>query len=279
MDKETFCQFENYLKLKDFSKTYLNPVKHFLSYCHSKNLDYTKMNFQDFTDFILFIKEKHKNSYVNVFLNSIRCFYQFLQDADRLIGSHSKEEFYKIKYLKVPKEIRYHINLEQLDKLISLTGNFNFSMSARKLKAILYFMFYTGLRKSEVVNIKRKDIDLEINRAIVRIPNKSSKERLVYFPPNVGHILKNYFLEEKENNNAFNIKYYQLEYLFKFMKKFDKNIKPHAMKHSFAQLLMQNGVDIKIAQALLGHSSLSTTELYCNPSNSTISSIYKTKIG
>jgi len=279
MDKNIYCQFEKYLKTKDYSKQYLNPLKHFLLYCQSNNLDYLKLNYSNFTDFIIYIKNGHENGYVNNFLNSLRCFYRFLEDSGLIGESQSKNELLKIKYLKVPKKIRHHINFEELEKLIRLCVNFNYCVPYKKLKAILFFMFFTGLRKGEIVTIQRKDINLNENVAIVRIPNKSKKERLAYFTPLVSETLKDYFATEAESINAFNMTYKQIEGLFDFMKKFDKEIKPHTMKHSFAQLLMDSGVDIKICQSLLGHANLSTTEIYCNPSNTTISNQYKTKIG
>lgn len=280
---EVVKAFEDYLKLHSMSKAYVNPVTIFLRFCKKNSFDYLKLTYADFTKFFLDVKQGSKkersNGYINNFFNALKCFYTFLEVTGKLEeGAKTKSELLKFKYLKVPKKINSVIDLNEVDKYIKLSISFGLSMNYKKLRAILYFMFFTGVRKGELARIKRVDINLADNSAIVRLPNKSQKERIVRFTPRVADILKEYFVIEKEGQSAFNMSYKQIEHLFEFLKKFNKELKPKTMRSSFTEMLAENSVDIKTAQILLGHSDLQTTEIYYRPTDKTVSTVYQSKI-
>jgi len=148
-----------------------------------------------------------------------------------------------------------------------------------KVKAILYFMFYTGVRQSEMVPIQRKDIDLKA--CIAKIyEKKTKKERLAVFPPRITKILLDYFNYCPEGENAFNIGKHSITYIFKALKHFFPKIRlrPHLLRHSFATHLLRKGVDIAVVSKLLGHSNISTTERYLRLDISLIKEVYNNKI-
>ena len=147
-----------------------------------------------------------------------------------------------------------------------------------KIKAVLYFMFYTGLRAGEITRLKRRDINLKELRAIVRNPNKNNEERYTFFPQKIGVMLQEYFDIESEEYNAFNMTHRKLSYLLARLKMFlseKKNLSPHILRHSFANLLAENEIGIRVAQKLLGHKSLNSTLIYYDPDLKIVEKIYR----
>ena len=151
-------------------------------------------------------------------------------------------------------------------------------------KALLELMYATGLRISEAITLEFKNIDIE--ECIVRVIGKGSKERIVpindYALEALNDYLKNYrplLIKNDMNNYLFlnnhgNLltrqgvfKMIKLECLKKGIK---KNISPHTIRHTFATHLLENGADLRIIQELLGHSDISTTQIYTHISNETL---------
>jgi len=150
-------------------------------------------------------------------------------------------------------------------------------------------MYGTGLRVSELVNLKLQDIDL--NEDIVRTIGKGNKERIIPIGEFASESLKEYI--NKYRNSM--LKKYNNEYLFlnnhgkpisrqgffKIIKGIakekgiNKPLSPHTLRHSFASHLLKYGADLRTIQELLGHSDLSTTQIYTNVSNKFIEENYE----
>jgi len=275
-------QFKTYLKVKDYSRIYINPVYLFLSYCSDKGIDYKQLTYQNYQDFLLHLKEKgNKNGYINNFLKGIRCLYSFLKESGQL----EDEKVYKIiesfKLLPVAQEIKDFITKDELKGIISKALTYSYPMSPERIRAILYFMFYTGLRRDEVINMKRQEINLAERTATVRVPTKNKKERVVFFPPIVAEYLQAYFDLEAEETNAFNLSVNKIKAFFVFINHFapkNKHISSHTMRHSFANMLARAGIDVRVAQKLLGHKSITSTLIYYDPDKDIIQELYTKKI-
>jgi integrase/recombinase XerD len=183
-----------------------------------------------------------------------------------------KKDFGEIKMPKKDKRLPEVLTRDEVSKLIN-------SAETRKSRLILSLLYSSGLRVSELVNLKPQDINFAENIGWVR-GGKGSKDRMFTLSSNLGVEIKEY-LKRKENS----------KYLFseedplttrniqKIVKQLrtkadiQKKITPHTLRHSFATHLLENGTDIRMIQALLGHSSLNTTQIYTHISSDQIKKI------
>ncbi|QHN07253.1 tyrosine-type recombinase/integrase [Methanothermobacter sp. THM-1] len=149
-------------------------------------------------------------------------------------------------------------------------------------RLILSLLYSSGLRVSELVSLRINDIDLQ-DRTI-RIRGKGDKDRIVLFDENTRHLLEDYLQK----------RVYESDYLFlnrfgdpltpryvqmmikNYARKagINKKVTPHILRHSFATHLLKNGVDIRAIQQLLGHSNLSTTQIYTSVDMQTLKNVY-----
>ena len=144
-------------------------------------------------------------------------------------------------------------------------------------------LYATGVRVSELVNIKVDDIDFNNRR--IRILGKGNKERIVYYGEYAEEILKEYINsreKNKENYLFMNSKGNKLtdrgvRYIIdNIMERLSvkTHVTPHVLRHTFATDMLNNGCDIKVVQELLGHSSLRTTEVYTHVTNERLKEVY-----
>ena len=183
------------------------------------------------------------------------------------------------------KSLPKTLSIEEIDKLLDIKLNDHFSY---RNKAMLELMYSSGLRVSELVNVKIHDID--DSNCIIRIMGKGKKERIV---PLGDYAIKYIDIYLKEHRNKL-IKRELNEYLFlnnhgkkmtrqgffKILKQLaqQKNIKtdfsPHTLRHSFATHLLNGGADLRSIQEMLGHESISTTQIYTHVSKEQLKENY-----
>jgi len=173
---------------------------------------------------------------------------------------------------KKEKTLPKLLSKEQIKKLLETTNNIKHIL-------IIKLLYSSGLRLSELLNLKRKDIDFEKNILYVR-KGKGKKDRITLISENLRLDLLKYY-----SNNIFKTEYilegrkgkYTQKSVQKVLnvlgKKIGLNIHPHMLRHSFATHLLDSGTDIRHIQKLLGHSDISTTEIYTHVSNKDISNI------
>lgn len=152
---------------------------------------------------------------------------------------------------------------------------------------IIELLYSCGLRVSELANIKINEIDL--NAKYIRCFGKGSKERIVpignkaisalkKYLPQREILLKKYNLNSKKlllnENGRFLSRQDIYNFIHKQGKKIHKNISPHTLRHSFATHLLENGADLRVVQELLGHSDVSTTQLYTHISKKRLKEVY-----
>ncbi len=252
----------------------------------SKNSDYTLRNYINFNrKFLEYIKKNPENiieddvkRYLSENLNksaspTIIIFLSALKYAFSNILK--KDITANIKRPKKEKRIPSVLTKEEVKQLIN-------SISAKKSKLMVSFMYACGFRVSELVNLKVKDLTFEEKTGKVT-QGKGKKDRIFNIPESLLEDLKEQVEAQKKANQ---------DYLFtgpkgrlssrnlqKIIQKAAKNaginkeVHCHTLRHSFATHLLENGTDIRYIQVLLGHSNLSTTEGYAHVSNESIRKI------
>lgn len=286
MNKDYINEYIDYLKIdKKYSlntiMSYKNDLSKFVLFINDK--DITCLNKKDVISFIENEKLNDKSARtISHDLIVIKNFYKYLL----------KEQIIKvdptidIELPKLKKSLPHTLSFDEIDKILDIELNDKYSY---RNKAMLELMYSSGLRISELVNLKMQDIDLEDD--IVRIYGKGSKERIVPIGDYAIKYLKKYIYEYRSSLMHNKVSDYiflnsrgdriSRQAMFKLIKKIirDKNIKknvsPHTLRHSFASHMLENGADLRSIQELLGHSDISTTQIYTHISNKKIKENYE----
>jgi integrase/recombinase XerD len=242
-------------------KTYLNCITVFLSTVKEDITEEIVINF------IAGLSKKYKPTYVNKYLNALRAFKKF-----------SGLTFDIPKYFKVPQTIPDSFSLEFLENEILSKLDDVFS-DTLKIKTLLYFMFYSGLRKGELVTLKRSDFNLD-ERIVKVYKQKQQKEHIVIYPPRMAKMLDTYFHSEGEEENAFNLGTTEIDYIIRTLKENfpELNIRATLFRHSTATHLLKQGVDLLTVRDLMGHASINSTMKYLGNSIQLRKEIYDKRI-
>ncbi len=216
------------------------------------------------------------------YLTVINSFYGFLLD-NKII---TKVPTQTIKLPKLEKKLPEFLTIEEVDKLLNITP---LKPTDYRNIAMLETLYATGLRVSELVNLELSNIDFD--DCIIRVFGKGSKERIVPINDSAKDALKtyiddyrDYLLRDKSSSfvfiNNLGTKITRQGF-FKILKKvcrengIDKHVSPHTLRHSFATHLLNNGADLRVIQELLGHSNITTTEIYSHISNQKVHDDYR----
>lgn len=186
---------------------------------------------------------------------------------------------------KMPRNLPKTLSIEEVDKLLDIDIKNYYDY---RNKAMIELMYSSGLRVSELINLKNHDIDFE--NSAVRVFGKGSKERVLPVSDYAIEAIKLYIEKSKGwlskgktneylflNNHGNNM---TRQAFFKILKNLaiEKGIKtdfsPHTLRHSFATHLLERGADLRSIQELLGHSSISTTQIYTYLSNDKLDKNY-----
>ena len=243
--------------------------------------DLLKLTNKDIEKYITTLSE-YAPSTVSRNISSIKSFYSFLVKSGKINTNPSE----LIKEPKLGIHLPSYLTIEEVNELLDIKIESNFDI---RNKAILELMYATGLRISEVVELEFKNIDFD--DCIVRVMGKGSKERIVPINDYAIEALKDYINNARPNmmikgeNNYLFINNHgnkmTRQAVFKIIKKecmlkgIDKNISPHTLRHTFATHLLENGADLRVIQELLGHSDISTTQIYTHVSNDKLKNDYK----
>lgn len=259
--------------------SYMNDLKNYNKFT---NGDIKKVTKQQILSFIEEEKNNKSDKSVAHTLTVLRNFYNYLE-RENIIKDNPTN---KIDLPKLRKSLPNVLTTEEINQIldIELITKKNY-----RDKAMLELMYATGIRISELINIKVNEIDL-IN-ATVLINGKGSKERLIpiddisiYYVKEYLNTYRNQLLKGKTNDYLFiNNRGEKItrQSLFKTIKKIalEKGIKkefsPHTLRHSFATHMLEHGADLRSIQELLGHSNISTTQIYTHVSNKIKQENYK----
>jgi len=219
----------------------------------------------------------------NYYLIALRSFLKYLAKHD--IESLPPE---RIELAKTKERHIDLISIEELERLLSAPDTKTFK--GIRDKAILELLFSTGLRVSELCNLKTDDIDLKQEEFSIR--GKGGRIRVVFLSHNAKEALKAYLNKHKDISEFLftgtsqsrkindgmpittrsverGVKYYAIK------AGISKKVTPHVIRHSFATDLLQNGADLRSVQAMLGHASISTTQIYMHVTDSELRRVHK----
>ncbi len=250
-------------------KSYFNDLKDFDMYFKGNLLN---LKYDDIQQYISSLNDRSSRT-VSHYLTVINSFYEFLIN-DKIINDNPCRN---IASPKVPKKLPTYLTEEEVDKLLDITLVTPYDY---RNKAMLELLYATGLRISELINLKITDIDP--NNDFVRVFGKGKKERIV---PVSDYVLnyRNVILKDKVSDYLFisnNLTNITRQGFFKIIKKeckragIEKNVSPHVLRHSFATHLLKHGADLRVIQELLGHEDISTTQIYAHLVNERLKEDY-----
>ena len=216
-------------------------------------------------------------------LSAIKSFYRFLI-RERLL---KKDPSSTIETPKLWKKIPEVLTAKEVDKLLS-QPNFRKPKGLRD-KAILELMYATGLRVSEAASLSVNNLNLEVG--FLRVLGKARKERIVPLGKKSAHFLLRYIaesrpklLKDNQSQHLFISSYKRKlsrQSIWKMIKFYLKNarirkdVHPHTLRHSFATHLLEGGADLRSVQEMLGHSSISTTQIYTHINRARLKEIHR----
>lgn len=272
-------EYRNYLtsvrKYPDNTvNSYLSDITIFKEYLSSLKINYLKVDKDIIREYLKVLgNSNYKSSSINRILSSLKNYYEYLEYKHLI-------EYNPLKDLNRPKKekrLPNFINNNDYEEIIKKSLE-RADFIGRRNTLLLELLYSSGIRISEALNIKIKDIN--IGDKSIRILGKGSKMRIVYF----GEYAKEYLEEYLKVRNS-SLEYLFLnknntlltrrgaEYIISNLVKtslLKKKVTPHTFRHSYATEMLNNGADIRSVQELLGHSSLSTTGIYTHVTNEVV---------
>ena len=286
--KKTGIDRENNLYIKEFlsylafekgnsSNTiagYERDLRIFSEYVNKNLIEVTE---EDIYDYIKEINDKLKKNSVLRKVATIRNFYKFCY-LNKIV---KEDPTGMIKSIKREKRLPEVLSLEEVKKIID---NCKHTPGGMRDRLIIKFLIATGARISEILNLKISDVENQ-DYEFIKVLGKGSKYRVIPIYDSLEKEIKEYIndyrTELKGATETFNLfPGTRRENFWKRLKVIaknagiEKNIYPHIFRHSLATVLLSNGADIRIVQEILGHSNISTTEIYTHVEKSKLKNIY-----
>ena len=219
-----------------------------------------------------------KSSSVNRKISSIKSLYMFLVKKNILKNSPVNEVISP----KQEKYLPFSMSEDEVDKLLNSPKLSN--KIEKRDKAMIEMLYATGMRISELVNLKITDVDTQ--RCVVKVLGKGSKERLIPFGEAALESLNAYLSDREESSSKeiflsnrrtkiSRIAFWHRIKLYLSRENLKNSISPHTLRHAFATHLLNRGADLRSVQLLLGHSDLSTTQIYTHIAKQRLSDVLK----
>ena len=264
---------------KNTVSSYKNDISSFFTWCDKEQLDRLKITDLNLNNYISnLFSIGLKSSSINRKISSIKHFYLFLLKKKVIKNSPADE-------ITTPKQEKYLPTSMSEDEVECLLGSPKSSIKIeRRDKAMIEILYATGMRISELVNLKLTDIDF--NRSVLKVFGKGSKERLVPYGEKAAEALRIYLEDRKKldskdvflSNRGTRITrgaFWQRIKIYIKRENLKSSISPHTLRHAFATHLLNRGADLRSVQILLGHSDLSTTQIYTHIAKKRLGEILK----
>lgn len=254
-------------KAKNTVDAYRRDLTDYRLFMLNKNLDLDKIEYRDLIDWVNNVRLSKKPTSVNRMVSSVTGFHQFLFDQYKITDPTVKLTVSRAKNPLPKTLVRNDIN--------RLLQSFPSTQLGLYQKTICEVLFATGLRVSELCELQFQQVYAE--EGILRIIGKGDKERIIPIGKSALSAYGNYVQNIrpqwiKKGSSAVFIgprgKQLSRQYVWSMLKYkseelgFEPPISPHTLRHSFASALLQGGADLRIIQELLGHSDISTTQIY-----------------
>ena len=271
-------------KLSDNTlQSYRRDILQYEEYVGKNKINYAKVNQEDVKTYLEHLKEIGKKpSTVSRNLASIRSFYQFLIRIKKV--KHDPTE--NIQSPKIEKRVPNVLTSQEVELLLEQPKNID--LKGIRDKAMLEFAYATGMRVTEIISLDINDVNMEEAFVICR---NGSKQRNIPLGSLSLKALKEYIEEarpiliKKENEKALFVNingdrltrqgFWKIIKYYKEQAHITKDITPHVLRHSFATHLLQNGADLKAIQTMLGHSDISSTQVYMQFQDPGLKDIYQ----
>ena len=267
----SIINYRHFLKRKNCAKgtikNYMNSLKNFAIWIDLPIEEVTNQHIQAYIDCLLDKRLRPKT--INNNLDSIRGFYNYLQNEEKAVSSNPVKKGY---CLRLGRSLPKHLRYEQAQEI------FKFIKSIRD-RAIFMLMLRCGLRVEEVADLTLSAIDLKRGQILI-FKGKGAKGRIVYFSKDTYNALVTYikvrrplrtqglFLVEKGIYKGKDISVRGIQKRIEYYSKKSRiKVSCHHLRHTMATQLLNAGADLEIIQDLLGHSKITTTQRYCKVSN------------
>ena len=243
----------------------------------------TEVNYSQIRSWIVLLSDEGlSNSSINRKIASLRSFYKFLLKTKQIKGS----PLLKHKALKSSKKLQIPFSEKELDLVLNHLV-YPEGIEGVRDKLIIDLFYATGIRRSELINLKIRNLDFAA--ATIKVLGKRDKERIVPILPIIVKEMEDYLMERsalemiKDGDYVFlNAKGVKLNnsFVYRLINHYFGNVSekvkksPHILRHTFATHLLNNGADINSVKELLGHSSLASTQVYTHSSLAALKKVY-----
>ena len=264
-------------------QSYKRDIEQYQEYLDKNSLNYLKIENKDIEEYFKVLKDMNKKtSTISRNLATIRSFYQFLLKnkkikVDPTVGVQSP---------KVEKKVPSILTSKEVELLLDQPKNID--LKGIRDKAMLEFAYATGMRVTEIISLNMEDVDLEQGYVVC---NTGFKKRTIPLGTISLKALKDYVEKARPilikddtitalfvNINGKRLTrqgFWKIVKYYKEQAHISKDITPHVLRHSFATHLLQNGADLKAIQTMLGHSDISSTQIYMQFQDDNLKDIYK----
>ncbi len=286
----TYCQQINSASIHTYD-AYSRDLNEFKDFLESQEIK----RFEDVdrivvNHYIIYLRDEKQrkcmlqNSSISRKISTLRSFYKYLQ---RVIGFSVNPMIY-VKSFKVNKKIPEFLFFHEIETLLSSFEVIN-PLEQRDL-VMFELMYACGLRVSEVIHLQLGDVDIKAGIVFIR-ESKGNKDRYVPFYPSIAKRIQRYALETRPkllgaqthqnmfvNQRGLCLTSRGVQYRLDVAgtkSGLQMKLHPHMLRHSFATHLLDNGADLRVVQELLGHASLSTTQIYTHVSQEKLKKVYE----
>ena len=287
MDKQIklFLEFlQNDKKLSENTlQSYQRDIDQYRDYISEKKMNYLKVSEDDLKDYFDRLKKDgKKTSTISRSMATVRSFYQFLVRTRKIKKDPTKD----LQSPKIEKRVPSVLTSDEVELLLDQPKDID--LKGTRDKAMLEFAYATGMKVTEIIDLNVDDIDFK-NHTVTC--NSGKRSRVIPLGSLAEKALKEYvedarpILIKDENNKSLFVNmngsrltrqgFWKIVKYYKDKAHIDKDITPHVLRHSFAAHLLQNGADLKSIQAMLGHSDISSTQIYTQFETQDLQDIYK----
>ena len=280
-----FFEFlENEKKVSDNTlQSYKRDIKQFRKFLETQGLMYNRIHEEEMKDYIKYLQENGKKaSSISRAIASIRSFYQFMLRRKKV----KRDPTANIKSPKIEKRIPSVLTAKEVELLLDQPKDVD--LKGTRDKAMLEFAYATGMRVTEIISLNIDNVNLDEGYVVCEHGNK---QRTIPLGTMALKALKEYIedardvLIKDENEKALFVNvnggrltrqgFWKIIKYYKEQAHITKDITPHVLRHSFATHLLQNGADLKAIQTMLGHSDISSTQVYMQFQDGGLKDIYK----
>lgn len=279
-----------FLKYIDLEKNYSNytlinykdDLSFYLDFLNKENIGVLDSDYKVIRNYLSYMyNKKYSSKTISRHISSLRSFYKYMLKENYIV----KNPMTLISNPKQESKLPHFLYYNELETILNIPDKS--TPLGQRDSVILELLYSTGIRVSELVNIKLKDINLSTRK--IRILGKGNKERIVLYGEYLKNLLDIYLNDGREKLVKNNQEYLVLNkngsglttrgvrvIIDNILKKgeIDFHISPHVLRHTFATHMLDSGADLKSVQELLGHENLSTTQIYTHVSNERLRKVY-----